>query len=465
MGKSKENIVLFYTLIGLGAVGILLGGCSRSVVNEKTLSNGLRVIVKEDHRSPVVVSQVWYRVGSMDEPEGLTGISHVLEHMMFKGTKRLKPNEFSRIIAENGGRENAFTSYDYTAYFQQLEKSRLHISFDLEAERMQNLELKDEEFRKEIRVVMEERRLRTDDKPQSLLYEKFSKTAYRTHPYKHPIIGWMEDLERLRVEDLRDWYGRFYSPSNATVVVVGDVQPREVFALAEKYFGSVPARPVNRVKAPAEPAQDGLRETRLALPAEVPYFIMGFHVPVYSSGESSWEPYALNVLAGVLDGGNSARFPRELIRQKRIASNIDVSYSPIARDPTLILFDATPAAGYTVEDVQRALLEQIERLKEEPISDSELKRVKAQVVAQDVYARDSVFYQAMQIGQLETTERSWRLIDERIDRFNDVTAEQVQRVARKYLTHTNLTVAVLDPLPIETDGKRPRANAGEAHAR
>ena len=454
-----------YRLFGFFALACALPGCSGEEVHETSLDNGLRVIVREDHRSPVVVSQLWYKVGSMDEPEGLTGISHVLEHMMFKGTKRLKPNEFSRIIAENGGRENAFTGYDYTAYFQQLEKSRLPISFELEAERMQNLKLDEEEVRKEIKVVMEERRLRTDDRPQSLLYETFMTTAYQTHPYKHPIIGWMRDLERIGVDDLRVWYRRFYTPSNALLVVVGDVQPREVFDLAKKHFGPIPSRPVERSETAPEPRQTGMRRARLAAPAEVPFFIMGYHVPVYTQGESSWEPYALNVLAGVLDGGNSARFARELVRGRRLANSLDSGYSAISRESTLFTFDGVPASGHTIEDVEQAVRAQIERLKTEPISDQELKRVKAQVVAQDVYARDSVFYQAMQIGQLETTGRSWRLLDERVERLNAVTAQQVKKVARKYLHDDNLTIAVLDPVPIDKKHKRAPVRRGDVHAR
>src|SRR3989304_7535774 len=194
-------------------LSLWLTACSQT--HETTLDNGLRVIVHEDHRSPVVVSQIWSQVGSQDEPEGRTGISHVLEHMMFKGTAKHGPNEFSRIIAENGGRENAFTSYDYTAYFQQLEKSRLPISFELEADRLQNLTLADEEFRKEIKVVMEERRWRPEDQPEAMVQEKFMTTAFQAHPYRHPVIGWMTDLESMTAKKLRDWDGRWYAPANA----------------------------------------------------------------------------------------------------------------------------------------------------------------------------------------------------------------------------------------------------------
>ena len=448
--------------------GLLVGGCSD--IHDTTLANGMRVIVKEDHRSPVVVSQIWYKVGSMDEPQGLTGISHVLEHMMFKGTERLKPNEFSRIIAEHGGRENAFTSYDYTAYYQQLEKSRLPISFELEADRMQNLKIDDNEARKEIQVVMEERRLRTEDQPEALVYEQLMANAFQAHSYRHPVIGWMADLGRITPDDLRDWYRRWYAPNNATLVVVGDVQPGDVVALAEKYFGGIRRRDIERPIIPNEPAQQQERRTRVKAPAQVPYMLMGFHAPVLA-GEGDkkkapqWEPYALSVLAGVLDGGNSARFERELVRMQKVAAGVVTEYNSIARDPMLMLFGGTPAGGRKIEDLEQALRTQIERVRTEPVSEAELKRVKAQVVAQDVYARDSVFYQAMQLGRLAMSDLNLSLVDERVERINAVTAEQVMTVAKKYLTDDNLTVAVLDPLPIGKAKASARAVGGHGHGR
>lgn len=451
---------------------LFVAGCSRDV-HDATLDNGMRVIVKEDHRSPVVVTMVWYKVGSMDEPEGLTGISHVLEHMMFKGTERLKPNEFSRIIAEHGGRENAFTSYDYTAYFQQLEKSRLPISFELEADRMQNLKLDPEEARKEVQVVMEERRLRTEDRPEALTYEKFMNQAYQAHPYRHPVIGWMEDLGRISPEDLRAWYQRWYTPNNATLVVVGDVKPKEVVALAKQYFGPIPKRPVERPPIPREPPQTAPRRTTVKAPAQVPYLLMGFHVPVHEPSRerpkdrAPWEPYALSVLTGVLDGGDSARFERELIREERIAAGVSTQYSSIARSPTVLLFGGTPAADRTPEELEAALRAQIERLRKQPVSAPELERVKAQVVAGDVYSRDSVFYQAMELGRLAMAGLDLELIEKRVERFNAVTPEQVMEVARKYLTDENLTVAVLEPVQATAGrtGPRPAARQGAEHAR
>ncbi len=439
----------------------LLAACSP--VQEATLENGLKIIVKEDHRAPVVVSQIWYKVGPSDEPDGRTGISHVLEHMMFKGTAAHKNGEFSRIIAENGGRENAFTGIDYTAYFQQLEKSRLPIAFELEADRMRNLVLDEKEFSKELRVVMEERRLRTDDQPEARAYEHFMATAFTTHPYKNPIIGWTRDLEMMSVEDVRNWYQRWYVPNNATLVVVGDVDPRAVFALARRHFGPIPARTFEPARAPAEPVQTETRRSRISAPAQVPSLLMGFHAPALSRTDD-WEAYALMVLNGVLDGGGSARFERELVRRQQIAAGADIGYSPTARYPVLFLIQATPSRGRTPAELEAAIRAQIRRVQEEPIAPDELARVKAQVAASNVFTRDSVFYQAMQMGMLETVGLDWQMLDRSVERVRAVTAAQVQTVAKKYLTESNLSVTVLDPQP----GKaKPRAAAplGGAHVR
>lgn len=450
-----------HRLVVMVLCGLLIGGCA--AVHEKTLDNGLRVIVKEDHRSPVVVSQLWYNVGSVDESDGITGVSHVLEHMMFKGTERLKPNEFSRIIAEHGGRENAFTSRDFTGYHQQLEKSRLAISFELEADRMQNLTLSPKEFANEIRVVMEERRLRTDDNPDGLLYEKFMATAYQAHPYRHPIVGWMRDLENIKVEDLRDWYERFYAPNNAVLAVVGDVRPSAVFDLAQKYFGPNVQRKVDRPTIPAEPPQAGERRARVVAPAEVPQVMLGYHVPVITSVATP-DPYALAVAAAVLDGGGAARLPRELVRESQIAAGVGASYSALGRDPGMFLIGGTPATGHKVEALEQALRAQVARLRDELISPAELKRIKAQVVASDVYARDSVYYQASRLAQIASLGLDLRLPELYVERIEAVTAEQVQAAARKYLQDINLTVAVLDPLPIQS-GARRAPSPGTTHGR
>ena len=438
----------------LGSQMVLAAGA----VTEYQLENGLKLVVKEDHRAPVVISQVWYKVGASYENDGITGVSHVLEHMMFKGTDAHPPGEFSRIIAENGGRENAFTSKDYTAYFQRLEKSRLAVSFELEADRMRNLHLQDKEFQKEINVVMEERRLRTEDKPTALTYEQFVASAFVSNSVRIPTIGWMNDLENMELSDLQAWYQRWYAPNNAIVVVVGDVEPEAVLALAKKYFGPLQPEEIIPPKPRLEPPQQGKRYVNVQVPAEVPYTIMGYKAPVLKTAEVDWEPYALEVLANILDGGDSARLTRELVRGSQIATSAGAGYDLYDRQAGLFLLDGTPAGSHTIAEVQQALFEQVLRLQQTLVTADELARVKSQVVASNVYEQDSSFYQAMKVGQLEAVGLDWQLADAYVDRINAVTAGQVQAVAKKYLVEAQLTIAELDPLPMET-GSVPRADS------
>ena len=416
-------------------------------VFETTLENGLKVVVKPDRRAPTVVAQIWYKVGSAYEFGGTTGLSHVLEHIMFKGTEKIATGKFSNIIAENGGRENAFTSKDYTAYFQQLEKSRLPISFELEADRMRNLTLPKEEFTKELAVVMEERRMRTDDKPRSLTYEQFMATAHISSPYHHPVIGWMDDLKNMKVTDLKTWYQKWYAPNNATLVVVGDVEPEEVFALARKHYGKIkPSENIPTLKPRLEAPQYGERRITVKVPAKLPYLLIGYKVPSLNTAKNKWEPYALEVLAGILSGGDSARLPKELIRKTQIAVSADVGYDLVSRQAGLFIFDSIPSKKYTVADVEKALYEQIKLLKTTLVTEKELQRIKAQVVASNVYEKDSIFYQAMSIGILETVGLHWSVAEEYVDKVRAVSAEQIQQVVNKYFGDTQKTVAVLEPI-------------------
>lgn len=450
----------------LTAVILLLGSqlaLASGAVHEYQLDNGLKLIVKEDHRAPVVVSQVWYRVGASYEHDGITGVSHVLEHMMFKGTDKYPAGEFSRIISENGGSENAFTGQDYTAYFQRLEKSRLPVSFELEADRMRNLHLLDEEFQKEIKVVMEERRLRTEDKPTGLTYEQFMASAFVSSSSRIPIIGWMNDLENMQLADLQAWYERWYAPNNAVLVVVGDVEPEAVLKLAQQHFGPLQPETIVPPKPRVEPPQRGMRSITVRAPAEVPYLIMGYRTPVLKNAAEDWEPYALEVLASILDGGDSSRLTKELVRGSQIATSAGAGYDLYERQQGLFLFDGTPAGEHSIDELQQALQQQVKRLQDKPVGAEELQRVKSKVIADAVYEQDSTFYQAMKIGQLEAAGLDWRLADEYVERINAVTAEQVQAVARKYLVEEHLTVAQLDPLPMQTGQAAAAALPGGGH--
>ncbi len=414
-------------------------------VHESILANGLKVLIKEQHRSPVVVAQIWYKVGSSYEPSGMTGISHMLEHMMFKGTEQYPAGEFSKIIAENGGRENAFTGHDYTAYFQTLEKSRLAISFELEADRMQHLHLLAEELQKERQVVMEERRMRTEDNPRAKLHEYLMAMAYTSSPYKNPVIGWPIDIENYQVADLQQWYQRWYAPNNATLVVVGDVQVAEVMQLVKKYFAPIPRHNIQALKPQIEMPQVGVRRMSVRLPAKVPYLLMGYKVPSLKTAVDEWEAYALDVLAAVLDGSDSARLPARLQRGQQLATSVGAGYDLGARLKTLFLFEATPVKGKTLLDMELALKTEIRILQRELISQSELTRVKAQVLANSVYEQDSLFYQAMKLGMAETVGLGWQKSEQYRNKINQVTAEQVRQVAEKYLMESQLSIAYLEP--------------------
>jgi zinc protease len=438
-----------------------LPAAAHAEIFEKTLSNGLKVIVKEDHRAPVVVQQVWYRAGSMDESTGTTGVAHLLEHMMFKGTKGVPAGEFSKRIAAAGGRENAFTNSDYTAYFQILHKSKLPLAMQLEADRMQNLELSEAEFGKEIKVVMEERRMRTDDEPHSLMYEKLMAAAYQEHPYQHPVIGWMNDLLAMRAGDARAWYGRWYTPNNATLVVAGDVKAKEVFALAQRYYGGIPAHKLPARRSFSEPPQLGVKRIVVKAPAELPNLVMAYHAPTLNDAEKDWKPYALEVLAGILDGNESARLNKTLVREQQLASSVGAGYDSTSRGPSMFMLEGTPSAGKTVADLETGLRAQIALLVQDGVSEEELKRVKAQVTASEVYKLDSVFYQAMQIGQLESAGLGYKTIPLMLQKLQAVTAQQVQDVAHEFFQDDNLNVAVLDPQPIS--GEHKHANMGGSH--
>ncbi|MBB5390366.1 MULTISPECIES: pitrilysin family protein [unclassified Herbaspirillum] len=440
-------------ILTIGLFGFCAALAQAQTAQEFVLKNGMKVVVKEDRRAPTAVQMVWYKVGSVDELNGTTGISHALEHMMFKGTKRHKAGEFSRLVAEMGGRENAFTANDYTAYFQQIEKSHLEAVMALEADRMANLQFDAGEFAKEIRVVMEERRWRTDDQPMGLLHEALNAVAWTAHPYRHPVVGWMDDLQHMTVQDIAAWYRQWYAPNNATLVVAGDVDARRVLALANKYFGKIPPHALPPGKPQNEPQQLGMRRVTVKAPAENPYVVLGFKVPGLRDVEQDQEAYALDVLSAVLDGYENARLTASLVRTGNKATAVGADYSGVARGPVLFTLEGSPAEGVTTEQLEGLLRAEVERIARDGVSPQELQRVKTQLIASQTYKRDSVFGQAMEIGMMETTGIGQKNIDRIIDRLKTVTPEQVQAVAQKYFKDDNLTVATLVPLPL--DGKKP----------
>ena len=422
---------------------------SANKVHEQTLANGLKILVKKDTRAPVAVLQLWYRVGTSYEHEGITGLSHALEHMMFKGTKSRASGEFENILAVNGAQNNAFTSQDYTAYYEVLAADRLEVAMELEADRMRNLVLDEKEFAKEINVVKEERRWRTDDKPTSLMREQFNATAFLNSPYRAPVIGWMVDLDHMKLADLQDWYKKWYAPNNATLIVVGDVEAEAVFAMAKKYFAGFEKSEIAAPKPRTEVKQLGMRSIVVKAPAKLPSLRMGYKTPGILDSKNKWEPYALEVLANILDGGSSARFSKNLVRGQEIAAGIGAGYNGYGRLPDLFSVAGTPAKGHTVEALTKAVLAEIELLKNEKVSAEELKRVKAQVIAGEIYERDSIEHIATIMGSLESTGIGYKEMDRYVPEILKVTPEQIQEVAKKYLIEDQLTIARLDPQPLD----------------
>ncbi|WP_152219442.1 pitrilysin family protein [Pseudomonas sp. SCB32] len=415
--------------------------------HEYTLDNGLKVVVREDHRAPVVVSQLWYKVGSSYETPGLTGLSHALEHMMFKGSRKLGPGEASLVLRELGAEENAFTTDDYTAYYQVLARDRLSVALELEADRMAHLALPADQFKSEIEVIKEERRLRTDDKPNALAFERFKAAAYPASGYHTPTIGWMADLQRMTIEDLRRWYQAWYAPNNATLVVVGDVNGDEVKALAQKYFGEIPKRDLPAARKPLELAEPGERRLTMHVRTQLPSLIMGFNVPSLGSTDNPREVNALRLLSAILDGGYSARLSSRLERGSEIVTGASASYDAFARGDSLFFLSATPnvQTGKTLDQVEAALWQQLEDLKKNPPSQEELERVRAQVIAGLVYERDSIASQASNIGELESVGLSWKVADQDLESLQAVTAEDIQKAARTYFTRSRLTLAQVLP--------------------
>ncbi len=440
--KSSPGLVLFFLVSSLFLLVSLSEAGLKEQVFETTLPNGLKVILLENHKAPLITFQVWYRVGSRNEEWGKTGLSHMLEHMMFKGTKKVGPEEFSRIIQENGGNDNAFTSRDNTAYFENLGADRVQVALDLESDRMQNLMLREEDFRTERMVVMEERRLRTEDNPQAYLQEQMEATAFQIQPYHWPTIGWMEDIARFTLEDLKAYYKTYYNPANAFLVVVGDFKKEDLFPKIEKAFGSYSKEPSPNQERDRDPSQTGERRIFLKKEAQLPSLVMGYHVPNLREPDS----YVLEVIAAILSGGKSSRLYQSLVREKRLVLSADVDHSLLSRDPSLFYVSADLLPRKDMAEVQKALDQEVERLQKEPVGERELEKAKNQMQASFVYSQDSLFSQAMLLAQHEIA-LDWRAIDDYLPSIRKVTSEDIRRVAKKYLIPDNRTVGVLVPLP------------------
>ncbi len=453
-----RRLKIFIAGILLTCVAVSAAFSQDLKVTEKVLPNGLKVLLKEEHKSPVVTFQIWYRVGSRNERLGTTGMSHLLEHMMFKGSKKYGPKQFSQTVQRNGGNDNAFTSKDYTAYFENFAADRLETAMDLEADRMQNLLLDPKEFLSERDVVKEERRMRTDDDPTQTMVEQLLATAFAAHPYQWPVIGWMADIGNIARDDLLKHYRTYYAPNNATIVVVGDFRSDKALALIEKHFGAIPRGPdVPKVGA-VEPKQLGEKRAIVKQEAELPALYAAYKTPNLTSRDS----YALNVLQGILSSGKSSRLYRSLVYDKQIALYAGGDYDDVSTDPNLFTLYAGIMPGKTTEEVEKALYAEIDRFKNEPVTDEELQKAKNQAEAMFIMSQDSVFYQAMLLGQFETV-ASWHYLERYLDGIRAVTKDDIQRVAKEYFVEDSRTVGILVPVKGESPKAEHPAPGGHHH--
>jgi zinc protease len=449
LGTGAVFLLLFFLLLTDAQAGL------GDRVFETTLSNGLKVILLENPKAPLVTFHIWYRVGSRNEEWGKTGLSHMLEHMMFKGTKKYGPEDYSRIVQENGGQTNAFTSRDYTGYFATLRSDRVQVVMDLEADRMANLNLREEDFVTERMVVIEERRMRTEDDPQSFLMEQLEATAFQVQPYHWPIIGWMEDIMRFTLEDLKRHYQTYYNPANSFMVVVGDFHRGEMLSRIEKTFGGIPRGVAPKQEKPQDPPQSGERRIFVKKEAQLPFLVMGYRIPNLRHPDS----YVLEVVNAILSGGKSSRFYRKLVLEKQLALEADSGNSLLSKDPALFYIYAVPLPGKKVEEVEKALEEEIERLQKEPVGQRELEKAKNQLESYFIYSQDSLYFQAILLARYEIAQK-WQGVDQYLPLIQRVTPEDIQRVARQYLIPDNRTVGTLIPLPPKPGQEPPAGSSG-----
>jgi zinc protease len=446
-GFRTISLSVFFCLLfsAVSAAGL------KDQVFEKVLSNGMKVILLENHKAPVVTFQVWYRVGSRNEQWGRTGLSHMLEHMMFKGSKRFSAQDFTRLVAENGGNDNAFTSEDFTAYFENMSSDNVQVLIDLESDRMHNLVLKEEDFQPERMVVMEERRMRTEDDPQAYLTEQVQAVAFQTSPYHWPTIGWKQDIERFTLEDLKSYYRTYYNPVNAILVVVGDFRKEDLLPRIEKAFEAIPKGAAPSQEKDVDQPQTGERSVFAKREAELPYVVMAYHVPNLRSPDG----YVLEVLAALLSGGKSSRLYVNLVQEKQLALSVDADNSLLSKDPSLFTLSAQPLPEKDVAELEKALNDEIARLRKEPVDRNELEKAKNQLEAAFVYGQASLFYQGMVLAQHEIA-LDWRAVDDYIPSIRKVTSEDIQRVVNLYLTADNRTLGRLIPLPPQEGKPAPK---------
>ncbi len=438
----KLRILLLFALI-LPLTGL----ADNALVKTYTLDNGLKLYVKEVHRAPVVFSSIWYKVGSGNEPNGLTGISHMLEHMMFLGSRNYAAGILDQLVNENGGSQNAMTTNDYTVYYQFMPADKLDLVLKLEADRMQNLLIDDQQFQNERKVVMQERRMRVDNNPQSLLYERLNAAAFVNNPYHHLPIGWMTDIKHYTLHDLQKWYETWYVPNNAFIVVVGDVNSDQVYQSVNRYFSNIAAQKLPNLKPRTEIPRLGSKTVNVFANAKMPAVFLAFNMPTLVTKKNSPTPYALDILSGILCGDNSSRLQKALILTQRVANDVECSYSPLYLHENLFYIYAVPNPPYTIQDVLNSLAVELTKIQTTLVSPDELNRVKTTVKAQKIYERDTLQAQAFAIGVPESLNLSWRISENYSKAIDKITAEDLQNAAKTWIKPENSTIGVLNPLP------------------
>ncbi|MFQ5344803.1 MAG: M16 family metallopeptidase [Mariprofundus sp.] len=426
-------------------VSFLASGANAGGLQETTFKNGVKLVVEEDHSAPVAMVQVWLKVGGRDEVPGKTGLAHVFEHMMFKGSKKLAPGEYSKRISAMGGNDNAFTSTDYTAYFETVPAARVDEVLDMEAERFAHLALRDEDFQKEIRVIMEERRMRTEDDPNSHMFEELSAASLRLHPYRNPVIGWMQDLKTLTIEDVRAFYKRHYVPGNVIVVVVGDVDFGHLKKRVAATFGRMKAKPVAPRFNPTEPESFGPKRINVKLPAQLPMLAITIPVPVWNPGVNDTETAALALATHILAGGRSARMSRELVDKKRLAFNAAAGYDHSAMGLDLWFAYGMLGPKQTTEAFEKALWELLDDMARSPVSSKQLAAAKRNITAANVFAQDSLYLRAKQIGHLEVVGIGAANRDRWLKSIQNVTPADIQKAVARWLRRDHSTTGILTP--------------------
>ncbi len=417
--------------------------CSAEVfrnITEARLSNGLKVIMFENHKSPIISLQVWYRAGSRDEKTGKTGLAHMVEHMMFKGTGKVSGEQFIRTIYELGGEENASTSHDSTGYFETLASDRIGTPIDFESDRMSNLVLGESDFRTERMVVLEERRMRIDDNPRSFLLEQLEAATFQSQPYHWPIIGWPDDIERLTIDDVKAFYSKYYNPANAFVVVTGDFKKEALLPEMERAFGKIPAGTPAPQLSIQDPPQPGEKRVIVERPAQVGYMVVAWHVPNLRSQDS----YVLEVIKAILAQGKSSRFYDRLVREKTLVLESSVDYNLTTLDPGLFSIEVSFLPGKNPGQIEQAIYEEIELLKTTPVGFREMQKAKNQLEAAFVFDQESIFSVGQNLAEYEMA-LDWASIGAYIPSVRSVSAQEIERVATKYFTAQNRNIGVLTP--------------------